>query len=293
MTEDHQKKSIIHIVAGPTASGKSARALELSHEKNGVVINCDSMQIYNGLPLLTAQPSQEDLQKAPHEFYGILDPNDMCSAGNWREMVEPLIQNILDDHKTPIICGGSGLYIKALMEGLSPMPDTPQDVREAAVAKHDELGTAAFYETLKERDPVMAGRLDPANKARLIRAWEVLEATGKSLAEWQEIDKLAPPESWKFEVEIVMPERAELYDRCNKRFVQMIDQGVLNEVADFAAQIERGEVKENAPLANALGFDFLRDHLKGDMSLDEAINLSQGETRRYAKRQSTWFRNQI
>jgi len=287
-------KQRIYIVAGPTASGKSARALELAQDLGGVIINCDSLQIYDGLPTLTAQPSEGDLKAAPHMLYKHLHPNDVTSAGNWRELVQPIIAKVLAERKAPIICGGTGLYIKALTDGLSPMPDVPDEVRARVVAHYDEVGAEAFYAELQARDPEMAARFHVNHKARIVRAMEVLEATGQSLAEWQKLERAGPPEDWEFVTEIIMPERGELYRRCNARFVQMVEQGsALEEVRDFAARIERGEVDEGVPLTKALGFKQLRSYLNGEMDLDEAIMLSQGETRRYAKRQSTWFRNQM
>lgn len=287
-------KKRIYIVAGPTASGKSARALELAHELDGVIINCDSLQIYDGLPTLTAQPCEDDLNVAPHILYKHLHPNDVTSAGNWRELVQPIITDVLAEGKIPIICGGTGLYIKALTDGLSPMPDVPDEVRARVVAHYDAVGAEAFYAELKARDPEMAARFHVNHKARIVRAMEVLEATGQSLVEWQKLKRAGPPDDWEFVTEIIMPERSELYRRCNARFVQMVEQGrALQEVEDFAARIENGEVDEGVPLTKALGFKQLRSYLNGEMDLDEAVMLSQGETRRYAKRQSTWFRNQM
>ncbi len=286
-------KQNIHIIAGPTASGKSARAIELAQQKDGVIINCDSVQLYDGLPLLTAQPTEEDKGKVPHRLYGALHPNDICSAGNWCEIVKPVIEEVLESGQSPIITGGTGLYIKALMEGLSPIPDIPENIRQTAIQKQKELGNPAFHAELEKRDPVMAQRLHPSNTARLVRAWEVLEATGKSLSEWQAQDKEAPPENWNFEVEIIMPEREELYKRCNDRFIQMLEMGALEEVAALGQKVENGEVESHVPLTKALGFNHLREYQHGNISKDEAITASQGETRRYAKRQVTWFRNQL
>lgn len=283
----------IVIIAGPTASGKSAKAIEIARAENGVVINCDSMQIYNDLPLLTAQPSAEEKQQMPHELYGALHPNEACSAGLWREMVEPLIQKILANGQTPIICGGTGLYIKALTDGLSPMPDVPAEIRDAANKKQQELGNPGFYEALKKRDPVMAARFHPSHTARLIRAWEVLEATGKSLSEWQANDRRAPPDDWDFEVHKIMPERDVLHERCNTRFLKMMDGGALEEAADFGKRIDDGEIRGDVLLTKALGFKPLWAYLKGEISKDEAIIRAQTDTRQYAKRQMTWFRNQI
>lgn len=285
--------SVIYVIGGPTASGKSAHAMKLAEEQNGVIINADSMQIYDGLPILTAQPSKEDQTKHPHQLYGALHPNESCSAGNWREMIEPIISEVLENGGTPIVVGGSGLYIHALIEGLSPIPDIPDDIREAAVRKQEELGNPAFHEELKKRDPIMAERFHPFHTARLIRAWEVLEATGKSLAEWQEQPRLGPPDHWQFDVTLVMPERDILYDRCNKRFDWMVNHGALEELELFNQSIEKGDIREDCLLGNALGAKPLTDYLKGQLSREEAIEKAQTETRQYAKRQVTWFKHQI
>ncbi len=286
-------KDTIYIIGGPTASGKSARALELAGQHDGVIINCDSLQIYDGLHLLTAQPPDEDLAQAPHKLYSHLHPNDACSAGNWREIVEPLIHDVLKQGKAPIIVGGSGLYIKALTDGLSPMPDVPQHVREAAVAKQQELGNPAFHDALKERDPIMAERFHPFHTARLVRAWEVLEATGKSLSEWQKLERSSPPDHWDFKIEIIIPERPVQHQRCNDRFVWMMENGALDEVEAFSKRVESGEVRDNVPLIKALGYRQLLSYINDEISKDEAIEQAQARTRQYAKQQVTWFRNQI
>lgn len=291
MTQDDQH--IIHIIAGPTASGKSARAIELAEECDGVIINCDSMQIYDGLQTLTAQPPEEDHARVPHKLYSHLHPNEACSAGNWREIVEPLIHEIIADGKTPIIVGGSGLYIRALTDGLSPMPDVPQEVRDAAVAKQEELGNPAFHAELEKRDPKMASRFHPYHTARLVRAWEVLEATGKSLAEWQKLTRLAPPDDWQFEIEVIIHDRPIQHQRCNDRFVWMMENGIIDEVEAFRARIDNGEVRENVTLVNALGYKELLSYIKGESDKETAIDRAQARTRQYAKQQVTWFRNQI
>lgn len=287
------RSATIYIVAGPTASGKSARAIELAKEHNGVIINCDSLQIYDALPMLTAQPSEEDFAEVPHRLYSHLHPNDVCSAGNWREHAMPVIEEVLSEGKTPIICGGTGLYIRSLTDGLSPIPDIPDDVRNAVVARYEDIGAEEFYADLQKRDPEMAARFHVNHKARIVRAMEVLEATGKSLAEWQKLEREGPPEHWKFEIETIIPERTELYDRCNRRFLQMLDMGVMDQVEEFSTRIENGEVTEGVPVTKALGFKPLRAYLKGEMSKEDAIEQSQIDTRHYAKRQTTWFRNQI
>lgn len=283
----------IHIVAGPTASGKSATAMKLADEHNGVIINCDSQQIYDGLPILSAQPPEEDKAEIPHRLYAALHPNDVCSAGNWREIAEPVIQEVIANDQTPVICGGTGLYIKALIEGLSPMPDIPDEVRNAVVARYDEIGAEEFYKDLESRDPEMAARFHVNHKARIIRAMEVLEATGRSLADWQKEERQAPPNEWNFEIHKIIPERETLYARCNERFEWMVDNGALEEVEEFDQRLQSGEVKDGVPLTKALGFRELRAYLRDEMSKEDAIEKSQALTRNYAKRQTTWFRNQL
>lgn len=283
----------IHIIAGPTASGKSARAIEVARACDGVIINCDSLQIYDGLHILTAQPDAQDLESVPHRLYSHLHPNEVCSAGNWREISEPLVADVLASGRTPIICGGTGLYIRSLMVGLSPMPDIPDEVRAQVVAKYESIGAQEFYEELAARDPVMAERFHVNHKARIIRAMEVLEATGKSLAEWQKLPEIGPPEDWHFIVEKILPDRQELYERCNKRFELMLDSGALEEAVAFKTDIESGDVQRGVPITKALGFKPLCAYVEGELSKEEAIARSQTDTRHYAKRQMTWFRNQL
>jgi tRNA dimethylallyltransferase len=283
----------IHIIAGPTASGKSALAIERAIELNGAIVNCDSRQIYDALPLLSAQPSDKDKDAAPHHLYGFIHPNETVSAGSWREMAMPLIQNLLDEGKTPIITGGNGLYIKTLMEGISPIPEVPAEIRLRAVERQKELGNPAFHAELEKRDPATAALYHPMHTARLIHAWEILEATGKPLAEWQALPKSAPPADWMFDITIVMPERAKLYARCNKRFIQMLDMGAMEELEAFDRRVDLGEISRDSVMIKTVGASALRDLREGRITKEETITLAQTETRQYAKRQMTWFRNQI
>lgn len=283
----------VYIVAGPTASGKSARALDLAQKQNGVIINCDSMQIYDALPVLTAQPGPEDRAAAPHVLYGAVHPNEKCSAGLWRDRAVIEIEKAFTSNKSPIIVGGTGLYIRALMEGLSPLPPIPPGIRRQAEALHTRLGGRAFHADLQKRDPALASRLDPNDRQRLIRAWEVLEATGRALSDWQREEKLAPPAHWNFKIELVMPEREELYRRCDMRFLHMLENGVLEEVEQFQTRLDNGEVKPDASLTHALGYKSLLGYLRNEIAKNDAVTLAQTETRQYAKRQMTWFRNQL
>ena len=283
----------IHIIAGPTASGKSALAIQRAKEMDGAIINCDSRQIYDALPLLSAQPSAQDKAETPHFLYGSIHPNDTVSAGSWRDMAMPLIERLLDEGKTPIITGGNGLYIKTLIEGISPIPEVPAAIRARAVERQKELGNPAFHAELERRDPVTAALYHPMHTARLVHAWEILEATGKPLAEWQALPKSAPPDDWVFDITIVMPDRAKLYDQCDRRFVQMLDMGAMEELEAFDGKVASGAISPDSVMIKTVGANALRALRDGRISREDAITLAQTETRQYAKRQTTWFNNQV
>ena len=170
------------IIAGPTASGKSGLAMALGKQHDGVIINADSQQIYKGLPILSAQPDADDMAEVPHRLYSFLDGADICDAHRWRELAKKELDDVLSKGELPILVGGTGLYINALVDGLSPVPDIPDDIRAETMRLLDDIGIEALYKRLKDRDAEMAARLDPTNKRRVARAWEVIEATGKSLA---------------------------------------------------------------------------------------------------------------
>lgn len=286
----------IPVIAGPTASGKSALALARAAADNGVIVNADSMQLYDAIPLLTACPDDNDLAAAPHVLYRVLAPGDDCSAPRWAAMALDEIATALDNGQTPIVTGGTGLYLRALMQGLSPIPAVPPAIRAQAMARQKELGNPAFHADLAALDPVMGARLHPHDTQRLVRAWEVFAATGRSLAYWQSL----PPEpptldgaALSFDVTVFELPRAFLHERCDRRFLGMIERGALDEVDALSALIDSGTVPPAAAITNALGFTALRDHRRGLHSLPEAIALAQTQTRQYLKRQCTWLRHQI
>lgn len=283
----------VKIIAGPTASGKSALALTTAHNENGVIINADSLQIYAGLPLLTAQPNETEKTQIPHRLYSLLAPDQMCNAMLWREMALTEIHAAIAQGQMPIIVGGTGFYIKALLEGLSPIPEVPEEVRLLAEDLLDRIGIEAFYATLKEKDPETAAKLDPQNRQRLVRAFEVLAHTGHGMAYWHTLPKAEPDPDLIFDVTIVMPLRGTLYERCDARFLKMIDLGIVEEVRHFDDLMLAGKIPLDCPLSHALGFQPLQQHIRGEMLLDTAIMLGQAETRHYAKRQATWFRHQL
>lgn len=278
------------VIGGPTASGKSGLALALAQKYNGVVINADSMQMYAGLPRLTAQPDAADMQAAPHRLYGALAPDDACNAASWRAMALVEIERAAAQNLVPVIVGGTGLYINTLMHGLSPMPEVPADVRAAISADMARMGNDAFHAHLTAHDPVMASRLHPGNTQRLIRAMEVLTHTGQSLAHFQALPPEPPPAHLRFVLLTLLPPRDVLYARCEGRFNQMIKDGALDEAEAFPRP------QENTPpwpLHKALGYPELRAYLDGNITRDEAVRAAQQSTRNYAKRQTTWFRNQL
>ncbi len=284
----HSQNPIL-IIAGPTASGKSGLALAAADKYNGVIINCDSMQVYRELRLITARPSKADEAKAPHKLYGVIPAAESCSVGIWRELAVPEIEACWQAGKLPIITGGTGLYIKALMEGLTEIPVVPSEIREEVIGRRDEIGADAFHQELRKFDPVSADRLSPTDSQRMIRAYEVYLGTARSLTDWHKDAPTTPPLEANYHSVIFEPPRAELYVRCEARFDWMMENGALDEVQ---ALMELN-LDPALPAMKALGVPELIAYLKDEISLEEALNAAKQATRRYAKRQMTWFRNQI
>lgn len=279
------------VIGGPTATGKSALAVALAERLDGEVINADSMQVYRELPILTAQPDDATRARAPHRLYGVLDLDEGCSAGRWRALAIDAILAARAAGRVPIVVGGTGLYLRALMGGLADIPDTPPEVRARMAARLDAIGASAFHGELTARDPEMGQRLRPTDRQRLIRAAEVLEATGRSLADWQRETKptLAGDQPVTFRTVLVDPPRDALYAACDARFLEMLEKGALAEA--------RGVLERNLdpalPGVKALGLPELLRHLRGEVALEAAVSLAQAATRHYAKRQVTWFRRQF
>ncbi|MSP48533.1 MAG: tRNA (adenosine(37)-N6)-dimethylallyltransferase MiaA [Alphaproteobacteria bacterium] len=275
------------LLAGPTASGKSALALDLARRFDGIVINADAMQVYREMPVLTARPDAAAEALVPHRLYGFLSAAEACSAGRWRPLAVAEIRAAQDSGRLPIVVGGTGLYLKALTDGLSPVPSVPGTVRAAVRARLETVGAEAFHAELASRDPVMAGRLRPSDRQRLARAVEVLEATGTSLAGWQ--GRAAADEGFRFRTLLLAPPRDVLHAACDARFRAMVVSGALDE----ARAMRRLALDPALPATRVLGLRELTRHLEGGISLEEATTLAQAATRQYAKRQITWFRNQL
>ncbi|WP_431857993.1 tRNA (adenosine(37)-N6)-dimethylallyltransferase MiaA [Azospirillum sp.] len=280
--------TLVIVIGGPTASGKSGLAVDIAEAFGGTVINADSMQLYRELDVLAARPGAEDLARAPHRLYGVLPGSERGSAARWRDMALAEIADARAAGRLPVVVGGTGLYLRALMEGLSTVPPVPEAIRHAAHARLKALGGEAFRAELVARDPAMA-RLNPGDTTRLTRAWEVLEATGRPLSAWQAEHAEGPPPGLRFQVYVIDPPRADLYARCDARFAWMLERGALEEVRELDAL----GLDPALPVMKALGVPELRAHLHGDLSLEAAAAKAQQSTRHYAKRQLTWFRHQL
>ncbi|MHC2802373.1 tRNA dimethylallyltransferase [Bradyrhizobium diazoefficiens] len=277
------------LIAGPTASGKSALALELALATGGVVINADSMQVYRDLRIITARPTRADEALVPHHLYGHVDAAVNFSAGAWVSDAAKALEGARAEGRLPIFIGGTGLYFKALTAGLSVVPPIPAEVREDVRARLERNGVEALHAELAARDPRAAGRLNLRDRTRIARALEVIGATGRSLLDWHQEGQppLLPRDS--FHAVFLAPGRDELYARIDARFDAMLGAGALREVERLAAR----QLDSLLPAMKAHGVPALIRHLRGELCLDEAATIGRADTRHYAKRQFTWFRHQL
>jgi len=287
MVESSDIAPRIWLIAGPTASGKSAHALQLAEWTGAEIVNADSMQIYAGLRVLTAGPSPEERAKAPHHLFEVADAAVGWSVGRWLEAATKAIGEIEARGNPVIVVGGTGLYFRALTHGLADVPPVSETQREISGLLYAARGEEAFREILKPLDPEAEARIEVGDRQRLVRAHAVAVATGKSLTAWQTDTKPAlKPGAW--EGRVLDPPRAELYARCDARLSAMVEQGALDEVRAMEA---RG-LDPSLPALKAVGYREFAAHLSGETTLEQALEAARQETRRYAKRQLTWFRNQ-
>jgi tRNA dimethylallyltransferase len=277
------------LIAGPTASGKSALALAVAEATGGIVINTDSMQVYRDLRVLTARPTVEEEARVPHRLYGTCDAAVNCSAGAWVADAAMALAEARAAGQLPIFIGGTGLYFKALTRGLSAVPPIPAEVRDDVRARMEREGVEALHAQLMLRDPVSGAKLKPRDSARVARALEVIEATGRALPDWhnEALPPLLDPEG--VTAVFLAPDRKELYARINARFETMVAHGALDEVAALAAR----RLDPLLPAMKAHGVPALMRYLKGEITLEQAVEIGQIDTRHYAKRQFTWFRHQL
>lgn len=277
------------VIAGPTASGKSSLALALAEALDGAVINADSMQIYRELLVLTARPGAEALARAPHRLFGSAPANTPYSAGKWREQAVREIAACHAAGRLPLVVGGTGLYLKALMTGIAAVPPIAPEIRDRVRADMATHGAGEMHRRLTDLDPAGAAAIRTSDPQRIARALEVVEATGRTLADWQGEASAAPAEDWSFYRVLIMPERDALYAACDARFDAMLAHGALEE----ARALEALAVDPGLPVMKALGVGPLLSHLRGEIGLDDAADQAKRDTRRYARRQMTWFRHQF
>lgn len=277
------------LIAGPTASGKSALAVEIARRCGGTVVNADSMQVYADLRIITARPTQAEEASVPHRLYGHVDGAINSSAMRYAADVAGVLAELGQAGSLPVLVGGTGLYFKALTEGFSAIPPVPDAVRAAFRARVAETETQLLHAELGRVDAAMAERLKPADRMRIMRALEVFEATGRSIASFQGEREPGPLEGLPLLKLFVNPEREEVRARIDRRFEQMMGQGALEEVA----ALRERKLDPLLPVMRAHGVPGLIAHLDGTIGLDEAITRGQADTRAYAKRQVTWFRHQM
>jgi tRNA dimethylallyltransferase len=272
------------LIAGPTASGKSALALALAERTRGVIVNADSAQVYGDLPILSAAPTAEERGRAEHRLYGYLDGSVACSAADWAARAREEIAGVQASGRLPILVGGTGLYVRTLLEGIAPVPAIDSEVREQVRGATVEENRAR----LAKLDPAAAERLKPGDKARIARALEVGLSTGKRLAEWQEKREGGIGGDVALRAIVLLPPRDWLYARCDERFARMVEKGAVDEVKALLAR----KLDPELPVMRGIGVREIAACLAGEATLAETISAGQQATRRYAKRQYTWFAHQ-
>lgn len=275
------------LIAGPTASGKSALALELAARLGAEIVNADSMQLYREMRVLTARPTEAEEALFPHHLYGVQAAGAPLSAGRWAVEAARIMGEIAGRGRVPIVVGGTGLYFRALVEGLAPIPAIPAELRRDVRAEVAAAGEGA-HALLAAADPALAASIRPSDRQRIARGIEVARATGRPLSEWQQVPPV-PLIAGRFAKIVLMPDREVLRARCDARFVRMVEEGALEEAAAMAAL----DLDPSLPAMKALGLRPLMGHLAGALLIEEAIAAGQAETRAYAKRQETWFRTQM
>jgi tRNA dimethylallyltransferase len=277
------------LIAGPTASGKSALALQAAARMDGVIVNADSMQVYRDLRIITARPTDEEMSQAPHRLYGHIGAEEIYSAGRWLREAEQEIASTRAAGKTPIVIGGTGLYFSALLKGLSAVPEVSGDVRQQVRDLGDTKDNEALHAMLASRDPRTASEVRVSDRQRILRALEVIEATGRGLAEWREEPGVPVLKSQDYQAVFLETDREALGQRIDTRFDKMLAEGALDEVKALRAR----NLDPRMPAMKAHGVPWLIKYVNGAISLEEAAAQGKRDTRQYAKRQETWFRNQL
>lgn len=289
MNQTPERRPDAVLIAGPTASGKSALALVLAERLRGAVINVDSMQVYRDLRILTARPTPDEEARIPHHLYGYVDGAENYSVGRWLKDVQRVLPEARESGRVPVLVGGTGLYFKALTTGLAAIPPIDPDVRTRLRARLDDQGVETLHAQLQRCDPESAARIMVRDRSRILRALEVVEATGRTMSDWHR-EGLPPLIAPRRAIKVFLtPERGELKRRIDKRFDLMLESGAIEEVRALDAR----NLPDYLPAMKAHGVPWLRKYLRGEISLEEAAAGGKMDTRRYAKRQVTWFRNQM
>lgn len=287
------KKSIISqkavIICGPTASGKTAYAHEFAKQHAGEIVNCDSMQVYQQIPIITASPSNELILELPYHLYNFKDVSEEFSVAEYCIVAAQKIREISSRGNLPVIVGGTGMYINALIDGLNQIPNISLEIRAYVRNLHLKLGNEKFHAELASLDPIAGLRLNIGDTHRTIRAYEVIKQTGKSIYEFQAAEKVKSLPEYEFEIILLRPDRNFLYENCNKRLAYMFQNGAIEEIKNI--------INDNHHLgftaSKALGLSQIKDFLAGKISYEQALELAANKTRQYAKRQTTWFKHQI
>jgi tRNA dimethylallyltransferase len=276
--------NMVALIAGPTASGKSALALALAEKTGGVIVNADSAQIYRDLPILSVAPTAEERARAEHRLYGIRDGSEPCSAADWAALAKAELADIHASSRLPILVGGTGLYLRTLLDGIAPVPAIDGNVRERVREQSVEKNRA----DLEKVDPEAAARLNPADKTRIARALEVVLSTGRTLADWQARREGGIANRVSLRPLILLPPRDWLYARCDSRFEAMVESGAVDEVRALLAR----NLDSSLPVMRAIGVPEITAFLAGEIDREEMVRRGQQATRNYAKRQYTWFARQ-
>ena len=274
----------VALIAGPTASGKSALAIALAERTNGVIVNADSAQLYRDLDVVSARPSAADRKRADHRLYGVRDGAEPCSAAEWAALAKAEIAAIHAGQRLPILVGGTGLYLRTLIDGIAPIPPIDRNIREEVRASPVEVNVAA----LQSLDPEAAARLRPTDTTRIARALEVVRSTGRPIAAWQAERSGGIGRDIALHALVLLPPRDWLYQRCDARFAAMLNDGAEREVAALLAR----KLDPALPVMRAIGVAEIAALLRGDASREETLAAGARATRQYAKRQYTWFANQ-
>ncbi len=283
------KQNPVLIIAGPTASGKSSLAIAAAQALNGVVLNCDSMQIYKDIPIIAATPNAWEKAQVEHRLFEFYDVTKRGNVVEWLELCVAEIQKLWTEGRLPVVVGGTGMYIDALINGITPIPEVNPEVRQNLRMRLQNEGLIRLYAELKEKDAEIAKKLSPNDKTRIVRALEIIETTGKKVSEWYKTPLIKKLPEADFTVVKIVPSIEVIEQRCRERLDKMVELGALDEIAEL---VRRG-IDETLPAMKALGVPELSRVVKGEMLLDKALELAKLHTRQYAKRQRTWLRNKL